>query len=455
MTDQPTEPPGDHPGEPPADPGRRLFFRRFAGEVVTAATSVFGAAAALQQESTEAARGLLGSEGGATTTRRASARGSRLTTPGVGTNAAAGFRTAFRWDDDVCRVVDQRQLPAALADVEVRGVADAVNAIRDRVVVGAPAEAQVAAIALALTAARAQESRPLARRATIRGGAGALVAARPGSAALAAAVGRVRARFEALPADAAGADITAELRAEAEAIVLEALAAHGAIAEHGAAALPAPDDRALRVLAHGSTGTMAGGQYGTALAAVLAIHHAERTVEVLVTEARPGLEGARVAAWELAQAGMRVTVVPDAAAPGLLADGYADVVVLGADRVSAGGDVLGTVGAYPLALAAARAHVPLVVFAPTSAIDLAATDRSALVPEEGRGAEVLRIDGRQVAADGAAGRNPRQDVTPADLVSAIVTEEGVLRAPFGPALAAAVAAAETRRIASSRGGGVR
>lgn len=434
MTDRPT----DSPGGSPADPGRRLFFRRFAGEVVTAASSVFGAAAALQQESATAARGLLAPE------PVGAGPGARPSAAGSGT-AAMGFRTAFRWDDEVCRVVDQRQLPGALVDLEVRGVADAVNAIRDRAVVGAPAEAQVAAIALALTAARAREARPLARRATIRGGAGALLAARPGSAALAAAVGRLRARYEALPDDAPGERVASELRAEAEAVILEAFAAHGAIAEHGAAALPVPGDRPLRVLSHGSTGTMGGGQFGTALAAVFAIHHAERAIEVLVPEGRPGLEGARVAAWELAQAGVRVTVVPDAAGPGLIADGDADVVVVGADRVSAAGDVLGTVGGYPLALAAARAGVPFVVFAPTSAIDPGTADGAGLVPEEGRASDVLRIDGRLVAAEGAAGRTPRQDITPADLVSAFVTEEGTLRAPFGPALAAAVAAADARR----------
>jgi len=446
MTDQPTE--------PPADPGRRLFFRRFAGEVVTAATSVLGAAAALQQESADTAREML-APGTAASPQAARHVGgaapqgaSAAAMSGATTGTAAGFRSAFRWEDDVCRVVDQRHLPDALVNFDVKGTADAVNAIRDRVIVGAAAEAQVAAIALVLTVARARVARPLARRAMVRGGATALLSARPASAALAAAVGRIRARYEAFPEDADGDTVAAELRAEAEAIVFEALSDHGAIAEHGAGAFPALADRALRILSHGSTGTMSGGQFGTALAAVLAAHHAGRAVEVVVTESRPGLEGARVAAWELVQAGVRVTVVPDAAAPALIAEGEADIVVTGADRVAANGDVVATTGAYALALAAAHAGIPFVVFAPTTAVDLATTDGAAAPVEEWRSGEIVRFDGRQVAADGATGSAPRQDRTPADLVSAIVTEEGVLRRPLGPALAAAVASADVRRQAS-------
>lgn len=450
----PVDPPAGTPGvsatpagdpaaaDNPADAERRRFFRRFAGEVVTAATSVFGAAAALQQESADTARRLLGPAGpgmagplGGPPARSPAA--ARTPHEAIG-GAATGFRTAFRWDDDVCRVVDQRHLPLALVDFEVRGVADAVTAIRDRAVVGAGAEAQVAAIALALTAARARASRPLARRATIRGGAGALLGARPGSALLATAVRRVQAQFDVLPDDAEGDLIAAALRAAAETIVHDLAAAHGAIAEHGAAALPASPDRALRVVVHGPTGTLGGGQFGTAVAAVLAAHHAERPLEVVVPELRPGLEGARVVAWELVQAGVRPVVVPDAAAPGLVAAGEADVVLAGADRISLAGDVLGTAGGYPLALAAARAGVPFVVCAPTMTVDAAAADRSALAAEEGRPMEVLRLDGRPVVPDGATARYPRQDVVPAAFVSALVTETGVLRAPYGPALDAAL-----------------
>jgi methylthioribose-1-phosphate isomerase len=143
-----------------------------------------------------------------------------------------------------------------------------------------------------------------------------------------------------------------------------------------------------------------------------------------------------------------VTVVPDAAAPALIAEGGADIVVAGADRVAANGDVVATTGAYALALAAAHAGIPFVVFAPTTAVDLATADGAAAPVEEWRSGEIVRFDGRQVAADGATGSAPRQDRTPADLVSAIVTEEGVLRRPLGPALAVAVASADVRRQAS-------
>lgn len=432
------------PSAQPPDPARRRFFRQFAGDVMSSVGSVIGAAQSLQQTSAEAARELLGAAdpegmvpGGA---GAAGASGSAA--------AAGGYRAPFRWDGDVCRVVDQRRLPDALAELEVRGTADAVTAIADGALVGAPVQAQVGAVTLALVAARAAGSRPYARRATIRGAARALASARPGAAPMRAVTDRMLALLAALGPEATGESVARAFHEEAEAIIAEAWDDHGAMVGHLLEWLPGTADEPLPVLLSGSTGTMAGGQFGTAQSAVQAAHHAGRPVSALVTEARPGLEGARVAAWELQQAGVPYAVVTDAAAPGLLAAGEAALVLATADRVAANGDVIARAGTYPLALAAAAAGVPLVVCAPSSTLDPGLPDGAAATLEEGRPGAVLRAGGIRVAPSGSRVRNPVQDRTPAALVSAIVTAAGVLRAPFEPGLAAARAAADARRASS-------
>lgn len=433
------------PVQPP-DPNRRRFFRQFAGEVVTSVGSVLGAAQSLQETSAEAARELLGGE-----VVQAGSTAGAGTGAGAGAEldaATAGWRAPFRWDGDVCRVVDQRRLPDVLVDLEIRGAADAVTAIRDGALVGSAVQAQVAAVTLALVAARATASRAFARRATIRGAANALRASRPGSAPMAAALDRMLALLEAAGLEQPGEAVAASLRAEAERIIGEAVDDHGALVGHLLAALPGGPDDPLRVLVAGSTGAMAGGQFGTALSAVQTAHHAGRAVHALVPEGRPGLEGSRVAAWELRQAGVEHAVVTDAAAPGLVAAGEIHAVLVGADRICANGDVVTGVGAYPLALACAAAGTPFIACAASPAIDLATAGAGQAVVEDGRPTQVLRVGGVRVAPEGTTVRNPVQDTVPARLVTAIVTETGTLREPFAPALEAAVAVATGRRASA-------
>jgi methylthioribose-1-phosphate isomerase len=434
------------PVQPP-DPNRRRFFRRLAGDVVTSVGSVLGAAQSLQESSADAARELLGGAGVAGTAGAAALRVDDA--PPVEEDAStAGWRAPFRWDGDACRIVDQRRLPDILVDRVLRGAADTMQAINDGSLVGAPVQAQVGAVTIALVAAKAAGSRAFARRATIRGAANALRLARPGSAPMAAMLDRMLALLEVAGLETPGDEVAARLRAEAERIIGEASDDHGAIVGHLIAALPGDPSDELRVLVAGSTGAMGGGQFGTALSAVQAIHHAGRPVHALVAEGRPGLEGSRVAAWELRQAGVRHAVVTDAAAPGRVAAGEVAVVLVGADRIAANGDVVATAGAYPLALACAATDTPFIVCAATTALDPAIADGAAATPEDGRPGVVLRVAGTRVAPDGTQVRNPIQELVPAELVTAIVTETGVLRAPFGPAIGAAVATAAARRAAA-------
>ncbi len=431
------------PGEPGGgehDPDRRRFFRQFAGDVVTSVGTVIGAAQTLQQQSAEAARELLAGDEPATP---------RAGVPEVDASTA-GYRAPFRWDADaaVIHLFDQRRLPDVLAEKELRATADAVTAINDGMVIGAPVQAQLAAATVANVASRARTSRPFARRATIRGAANALRSTRPGSAAMAAVLDRMLARMGLLAVDADGETVAAALREEAESILFEATSDHGLLVAHGLTALPGEADTPLHVLVAGSTGAMGGGQFGTALNTVTAAHHAGRPVHVLVAESRPMFAGSRIAAWELGQAGVPYAVATDAAAPACIAEGEVAAVLVGADRIAANGDVIAPVGTFALALAARDAGVPLLVFAATPAIDLATPTGEEATIEEGRPGPVLRAAGTRIAPEGSQVRNPAQDLTPAALVAALVTEEGVLRAPFEPAIAAAVERAAVRRATS-------
>ena len=431
---------------PPSQPdlARRRFFRQFAGEVFQAAATVIGAASALQRQSAEAASAILDPE------RGTAALASALDEEPAADTAARGFRTPFRFADDerTLLLIDQRKLPDALVEHPIRSAAEAAWAIRHMVVRGAPAIGQVAALSLALTANLARKSRPYARRATIRGAARTLAEARPTAINLRWAVERVVARFDEVGELSPDGDAIADaMRAEADAIVTEATDDHGRLAEAGLALLPIPADGPLRILTHCNTGPLACGQFGTALGVVQAAHHAGRELHVWVDETRPFLQGARLTAWELGQAGVPHTLIPDVAAGHLLARGEVDAILVGADRIAANGDTANKVGTYTLAVLAARHDVPFYVCAPLNSVDLATPDGDAIPIEERSADEVLVIRGERIAPDGTAVRNPAFDVTPAELITAIVTDEGALRPPFDAVLAAAAARREARRAA--------
>ncbi len=338
--------------------------------------------------------------------------------------------TPLRLVGALLEVLDQRRLPATERWLAVRGVADAVRVIRTLAVRGAPAIGITAAYALALEARR--PSGP----GTLRRAAARLAAARPTAVNLAWATAEVLRVIEASPR----AERAARALDAARAIHEADAAACRAIGEAGAALLEGP---ARRILTHCNAGALATGGVGTALGVVRALHAQGRLARLYADETRPVLQGARLTAWEALRDGIPVTVLADCAAASLLAAGEVDGVVVGADRIAADGSVANKIGTYPLAVLAARHGVPFVVAAPASTFDPDCPDGAA-IPVELRGAgEVLSAAGRRLTPEGAEAYNPAFDVTPPELVTAIVSEHGVA-SPVTPDSVARVAGGPRR-----------
>jgi methylthioribose-1-phosphate isomerase len=338
---------------------------------------------------------------------------------------ASPSAVALRWDGCALSVLDQTQLPAREAWLDLAGAEDTAAAIRRLSVRGAPLIGMVAAYGLAMEIAREPGLGALER------GADVLVAARPTAVNLAWAVARVRAA-----AVAAGpVAMAAAARAEAQRIHAEEDAASAAIARHGADLLAG----ARRVLTICNTGALAAGGEGTALAVILELHRRDPSVRVLTCETRPLLQGARLTAWELTRAGVPFELLVDSAAAGLIRRGEADAAIAGTDRVASNGDVANKVGTYGLALAARAAGIPFVIAGPTSSIDGALPDGDAIEIEERGAEEVVAFGGASVAPAGTAVRNPAFDVTPAELVTALVTERGVAAPPSSTSVAGLLA----------------
>lgn len=296
---------------------------------------------------------------------------------------------------------------------------EVIDAIRTLAVRGAPAIGVAAAIGL-VVAVRHAATASAPPHVLFDDFADRLVQARPTAVNLGWAVARLRRLAHALPVtDAAWLD---RLDAEAEAIRCEDVAMCEAIGEHG---LPLVPDGA-RVLTHCNAGALATAGTGTALAPIYAAHAAGRRVAVFADETRPLRQGARLTAWELTQAGIAVSVLPDGAAASLLASGQVDLVLVGADRIAANGDVANKVGTYGVALAA-RAHgVPLYVAAPWSTIDPGTPTGRGIVIEHRHADELAPLP------VGASVWNPAFDVTPRDLVAGYITDRGIVAPPFGP-----------------------
>lgn len=345
------------------------------------------------------------------------------------------------WADDAVQLIDQRLLPARVEVIALRSVDAVADAIRAMAVRGAPAIGAAAAYGMALAVTAAADGRTDAAqlRAALDGAAATLVAARPTASNLAWAVERMRGVAASTPTD----DLAAALLAEAEAIAAADVVANRRMGAHGAALLP---DGAT-VIHHCNTGALATVDYGTALGVVRAAHEAGKAVHVIVDETRPRLQGAKLTCWELDRLGIPHTLIVDGAAAWRMAAGGVDAVLVGADRIAANGDAANKIGTYGLAIAARHHGIPLYVVAPTSTVDLATPDGGAIVVEARAADEVTCVDGQPIAPPGTAAYNPAFDVTPAALVTAIVTEEGVVRPPFADGLRDAVANARAREAA--------
>lgn len=360
----------------------------------------------------------------------------------------------IRWTEDGAGllILDQTRLPAERVERELRTVEEIEEAIRSLRVRGAPLIGITAAMGVAAMARREARATAaagadealgadgLAER--VRGWSERLARARPTAVNLAWALGRMREAGVPRPDESAEA-LAGRLTAEANAIREEDRGTCRRIGEHAAGLLR----DGARVITHCNAGALATGGIGTALAPVyVAAERGERVV-VYADETRPLLQGSRLTAWELGQAGVDVTVLSDNAAASLFATDPPDVVLVGADRIAANGDVANKVGTYGLAVLARHHGVPFYALAPTSTVDLA-TPTGAEIPIEHRsGDEVRRGFGTLTAPEAAAVWSPAFDVTPAALVTAIVTERGIHEPPYERSLAEAVAEAERERAA--------
>jgi methylthioribose-1-phosphate isomerase len=320
--------------------------------------------------------------------------------------------TPLRWSGDVLSLLDQRLLPREEIWIEYRTAAEVAEAIRTMVVRGAPAIGVSAAYGLALAAHRGDD---------LDAAAALLKGARPTAVNLAWAVDRMMN----VPDRSAAA-----LRAEAEAIDREDVASCRAIGRHGAALLGAQST----VLTHCNAGALATAGYGTALGVIRAAIEGGKQVAVFADETRPYLQGARLTAWELQKDGIDVTLITDNMAGHFFQQGKFDAVVVGADRIAANGDAANKIGTYTVAVLAHAHGVPFYVAAPISTIDITCPTGAGIPIEERSAQEVVEISGTRVAPEGIAVRHPAFDVTPARLITAIITERGILRPPYPEAI---------------------
>ena len=333
----------------------------------------------------------------------------------------------MEWRDGAVRLIDQRRLPGRLCFLDCTTVDDLCQAISSLAVRGAPALGAAGAFGVALAAASPGGEAAVLRAA--ESAAGRLVAVRPTAVNLAWGVGRV---LDAVRA--AGGNGAAVMRrvalAQALAIAERDVADNRALGRHGAELVQS----GARILTHCNAGALACVGYGTAVGVIRAAAEAGKSPRVWVDETRPVLQGARLTAWELDRLGIDATLVADSMAGSLMALGEVDLVVVGADRVARNGDVANKIGTYPLAVLAAYHRVPFYVAAPTSTIDLA-TSTGADIPVEVRAPDEVRKVGRaRVSPARVPALNRAFDVTPAELVTAVVTELGLARPPYPKSL---------------------
>jgi methylthioribose-1-phosphate isomerase len=324
------------------------------------------------------------------------------------------------WRSGRVRLIDQRRLPGRLVFLDCRTVDELVDAIKTLAVRGAPALGAAGAYGVALAA------QTLPTRREVRAAARKIARSRPTAVNLAIGVAHALAAYETGGSEAA--------LAAAEELARDDVLRNRALGAHGVALVP----RKARVLTHCNTGALACVGYGTALGVIRAAAESGRSPRVWVDETRPLLQGARLTVFELERLGIDATLIADSAAASLMGAGDVDLVIVGADRIAANGDVANKVGTYSLAVLAHHHGLPFYVAAPTSTIDLETPNGDAIRIEERDPDEVRGFGGRAVAPAGAAVRNPAFDVTPSRLVTAIITEVGVARRPYARSLASHV-----------------
>jgi methylthioribose-1-phosphate isomerase len=348
----------------------------------------------------------------------------------VNQNLPPTIELAAAADGLVVRLIDQTLLPGELRVLDLRTIPEVCEAIRALRVRGAPAIGCTAAAALAMAANRSPATELTALQAELRTHAAALAATRPTAVNLFWALERMG---EVIEAANCPASLRANLAQAATALIADDLDRCHRLGKLGADLLPP----GARVLTHCNAGGLATAGYGTALGVIRAAHEQGKIAQVWVDETRPLLQGMRLTSWELQQAEIPCTIICDNMAASLMAQGLVDCVVVGADRIAANGDVANKIGTYGVAVLAHYHDVPMYVAAPLSTLDFALATGAGIPIEQRDSAEVTHLGHRSpqpAAPEGVAIHNPAFDVTPAPLVTAIITEAGVARAPYETSL---------------------
>jgi methylthioribose-1-phosphate isomerase len=328
--------------------------------------------------------------------------------------------TPLKWDGSSLSLLDQRLLPGREVWLDCRTASEVAEAIRTMVVRGAPAIGVSAAFGMALAAMRGDD---------LQQAASELKGARPTAVNLAWAVDRILDCSGKAAALASGS-VAAAVRQEAERICAEDVAGNKQLGRHGAALL----GEQATVLTHCNAGALATAGYGTALGVIRAAIESGKRIAVFADETRPYLQGARLTAWELQRENIDTTLITDSMAGHFFQQGAFDAVIVGADRIAANGDTANKIGTYTVAVLAHAHDVPFYVAAPVSTIDPACPNGAAIPIEERSAQEVTEILGERMAPEGIHVRHPAFDVTPARLITAIITERGVLRPPYEEAI---------------------
>ena len=343
---------------------------------------------------------------------------------------------AIQWQDDKLLLLDQRKLPQAETYLKYRSAGQVADAIRHMVVRGAPAIGITAAYGVVLAAQQHVSYSPNNWRQALDADLEVLAKSRPTAVNLFWALAQMRQVLAANPADPVNALLSA-----AKAIHEEDIAANRAMGKLGSGLIKANSG----VLTHCNTGSLATGGFGTALGVIRHAWSEQRLNAVYADETRPWLQGARLTAWELMQDKIPVDLIVEGAAAALMHSGKVQWVIVGSDRIAANGDVANKIGTYSLAVNARHHGVKFMVVAPSTTVDMDTAEGAAIPIETRDAAEVLSLAGQSVAAEGAGAWNPVFDVTPAELIDAIVTERGVVLQPTHDKMQAMMTSASESR----------
>jgi methylthioribose-1-phosphate isomerase len=330
-----------------------------------------------------------------------------------------------RWTGERLILLDQTLLPGRELERDYSRWEDVADAIRTLVVRGAPAIGVAAAFGVALAARQSAATTPDALRDDLEIAIKGLAATRPTAVNLFWALERMRGVVTGL-GHASITEVRHRLTAEAEAILSEDLAANRALGDHGAGLVP-PN---ARILTHCNAGALATAGYGTALGVVRSAHAQGKVALLWVDETRPVMQGSRLTAWECVRDGIPHRLIADVVAASLMARGQVDLVITGADRIAGNGDTANKIGTYALAVLAKHHRVPFYIAAPFSTIDPTLASGAEIPIEERDAAEVRQVGRQHTAPERSPVYNPAFDVTPAELIAAIVTERGVFRPPY-------------------------